>query len=380
MDSDVDIGEFFDAADREYRRNIQEEIYEGETRKEILDGQESQGKEYFDCESDVTGPEEGNIYAATSTPLPGRRAQTVCFRLSEEEDQCFVLLGRIRNKKKLKCVIYSSDSDNYPIQEVAAPRWKEKDIHIVKYVDDQTSAEKLDVSNCVKININGRSIGVKRAMKSEAKFRTIERNASMIGMKVNANKTQLLCISAACTFTPEPYFLDSQGSRIDSCEELKCLGFFFHKKPTARHHFECLLNKLRKCVWSLRHLRRSGFKQDELVSVYKAMIRPVAEYCCVVFHTLITEKESSRLDRFEAQCLKNIFGRKISYRKMLLKADIERLSERRQVILDKFAEKPLNHSDLKNGFLPPLYIMRRRLNGRKSEPIKSRKCVMAGED
>ena len=55
---------------------------------------------------------------------------------------------------------------------------------------------------------------------------------------------------------------------------------------------------------SLRHLRKSGFKQPELVKVYTAMIRPVAEYCSCVFHTLITEDESKRLDHFKSLCLK----------------------------------------------------------------------------
>ena len=61
-------------------------------------------------------------------------------------------------------------------------------------------------------------------------------------------------------------------------------------------------------MWSIRHLRKAGFNQTELVKVYEAMIRPVAEYCSSVFHTLITESESNKLDRFEAQYLKISLG------------------------------------------------------------------------
>ena len=60
------------------------------------------------------------------------------FKLGEEDDQRFVLLPSTKNKKRPKCVVYSSDSDTYPIQDVVAPRWKKKDIRVVKYVDDQT--------------------------------------------------------------------------------------------------------------------------------------------------------------------------------------------------------------------------------------------------
>ena len=64
-------------------------------------------------------------------------------------------------------------------------------------------------------------------------------------------------------------------------------------------------------MWSIRHLRKSGFKQEELVKEYIAIIRPVAEYCSTVYHTLITEEESQKLDMFESQCLKNIYGCRI---------------------------------------------------------------------
>ena len=66
------------------------------------------------------------------------------------------------------------DSDtNYPIEEFVAPRWSDKNILVVKYVDDQMSAEKLDMSNSIRMIVNGRDIGVKGAMKSEKQFRTI---------------------------------------------------------------------------------------------------------------------------------------------------------------------------------------------------------------
>ena len=119
--------------------------------------------------------------------------------------------------------------------------------------------------------------------------------------------TQLLCVSAARSFTPEPYIVDSVRKRVEACGTLKCLGFTFYNKPDARCHLETLVTRLRKRIWSIRHLRKAGFNQPELVKVYSAMIRPVAENCSPVFHTLMTEEESVKLDRFESQCLRNIW-------------------------------------------------------------------------
>ena len=76
------------------------------------------------------------------------------------------------------------------------------------------------------------------------------------------------------------------------------------------------------------------------------MIRSVAEYCQVVYHTLIMD----RLDRLEFQCLKNIYENRLSYHKMLKKAGIERLSGRRSKAFDKFAADAANSAAFKHWF------------------------------
>ena len=107
------------------------------------------------------------------------------------------------------------------------------------------------------------------------------------------------------------------------------LGFTFSSRPLADAHVRTILDKIRKRIWSLKHLKKKGFNQDELVKVYCTNIRPLAEYVQEVYHTMITAADSDKLDRIEARALKFIYGWKTSYAKMLLKAGIERLSERR---------------------------------------------------
>ena len=113
----------------------------------------------------------------------------------------------------------------------------------------------------------------------------------------------------------------------------------------------------------------------------------------------MTEEESVLLDRFESHCLKNIYGHRISYEKMLDKAGLEKLSIRRQSCFDKFAQKASESHRFRKWFprhisrrrssrvvqefkelyartdrlyFSPLYVMRRRLNGKTSQPIRSR--------
>ena len=41
------------------------------------------------------------------------------------------------------------------------------------------------------------------------------------------------------------------------------------------------------------HLRRAGFVGNELISLFNVFIRPVIEYCCVVYHPLLTVTQSN---------------------------------------------------------------------------------------
>ena len=141
------------------------------------------------------------------------------------------------------------------------------------------------------------------------------------------------------------------------------------------------------------NLRRRGFSQEDLLRVYIAMIHSVAEYCQVVYHTtIITEEESKWLDKLESQCLKNIYGKRLSYKI----AGIDSLSDRRAKGFDLFAHKAASSAAFRHWFprkvdrlggrhcevykeyfactdrlrFLPRFVMRLRLNGKTNEPIK----------
>ena len=69
------------------------------------------------------------------------------------------------------------------------------------------------------------------------------------------------------------------------------------------------------------------------------MLRPVAEYACVVFHSSYTDGQDERIERLQDHALKCIYGPGISARKMREMADIPTLRGRRIELSDKFAKK-----------------------------------------
>ena len=86
---------------------------------------------------------------------------------------------------------------------------------------------------------------------------------------------------------------------------------------------------MRERVWILRHLGNSGFTEQELAVVYTTVIRPVVDYCCVVYHSLLTDEQDQIVERMQSQALKNIYGYKLSYTQMREKTGITTLRARR---------------------------------------------------
>ena len=186
-------------------------------------------------------------------------------------------------------------------------------------------------------------------------------------MRINNDKTKMLCISACKSYVPQAYFHSSGGSRVSSTNSMKILGFTFSDQPNVKLHLKLLQQKLKCRIWALRHLRRNGFKQPDLVVVYTSMIRPLAEYCSSVYYSMITDSDSLELERLQMQALKSIFGWNNSYGSLLQKSGLERLDKRRDDAFFALAKKLSESSRFRTWFPKKLA---RREGIRSSETYK----------
>ena len=168
-------------------------------------------------------------------------------------------------------------------------------------------------------------------------FRRIIRNAQAIGMKANTKKTNLLCISDAMSFEAAAFIRAETGERLESGSQLKLLGFKFGQKPTCTEHVEGIWRSFRGRYWLLIHLKQHQFTTEELLTAYKSIIRPVAEYCSVVFHSMLTDRQDEQIERLQATALRYIYGFGPSYSTMRDWADLPTLRKRRIDACDKFA-------------------------------------------
>ena len=89
----------------------------------------------------------------------------------------------------------------------------------------------------------------------------------------------------------------------------------------------------------LRNLKKSGFTTDELVTVYKTMIRTVADYGAVVYHSSLSDVQDKTLDNLQNVALRCIYGQGMSGRAMREMARLDTLRKRRENMCMKFAKK-----------------------------------------
>ena len=263
--------------------------------------------------------------------------------------------------------------------------WQSVLLSVLMHVDDNIIHEKLFMDGHV-IDANGKKRA--QAIRSSNLFRQITMIAESMGMRVNASKTKVLCVSDARTYEAAAYVVDSEGNEIDSLDSLKVLGVHFSRNPDMAEQVNSICRKFRSRVWILRHLSHNGFSQEDLLKVYKSIILPTHDYCSNVYHSSLTLSQTVVLERLQAKALKAIYGYEPSYKELIEKAGITTLRARREARELAFARKcatsvrfarwfPIHESsrDTRQNlayreefarcvrcYNSPLFSMRRRLN------------------
>ena len=103
-------------------------------------------------------------------------------------------------------------------------------------------------------------------------------------------------------------------------------------------------------VWTLRHLKRVGIPNDKLTRIFQSYIRPIIEYASVVYDSMLTKTQSDAIERLQSNALKTIWGWDKSYEWCIENGAIERLDERREKAVIKFANKTLQNPRYENWF------------------------------
>ena len=115
-------------------------------------------------------------------------------------------------------------NDHFP----RTANWKYRPTCVLKYVDDFLGLEKLYLGNGYKVFTTNREATYIHAPTSQDFFETVSRNAGSMGLSVNADKSQLLCLSPSNSTEVTSYIkVNGEATRIYSQETLKQVGFMF---------------------------------------------------------------------------------------------------------------------------------------------------------
>ena len=285
--------------------------------------------------------------------------------LSDEEDSFQFLRPRPFNP--LDTTVEEEEAAgevvNIPLSACADP--------IKSYVDDFNTVENLRLGEALRHVTTGRQRIKVRALKSEMQFVRVGELAEEIGMKVNNNKTQTLCIHSDKSSEVSSYINAGSGT-VESGEMLKILGLYFNTEPNAIKHVTVTIEKFYRKLWTLRFPKGSGMDTAGLLKIYGVVIRSAVEYCSVVYHSLIPKYMSDRLEQIQKQAMRIIFGRGVNYRELLEQGMIDSLETRRIDSCTRFANRAKNNPRFVNRWFPPNMVTRGVRAGTRRKYIEKR--------
>ena len=64
---------------------------------------------------------------------------------------------------------------------------------------------------------------------------------------------------------------------------------------------QSIQKNMRSRLWMLRNLKSHSFKKEELLTVYRTIIRPALEYGAAVYHSSLTDEQDEALEKLQVQ-------------------------------------------------------------------------------
>ena len=189
---------------------------------------------------------------------------------------------------------------------------------MIKYVDDTTVYQTTtDIVNC----------DMQSAMNDIISW------CDTNHMKLNEKKT----VSMDVIFTnnrPSVHHVKINNSPIETVHSFKLLGLLITDDLSWEANTAHICQKANSRLYGLTLLRRAGLSQQQLLRVFKSIIRPVVEYACTVWHFSLTKADSDKIESIQKRALTTIFG-KHPYESNLESAGLPSLEKRRGELCQK---------------------------------------------
>jgi len=175
-------------------------------------------------------------------------------------------------------------------------------------------------------------------------------------MQLNTSKTKEMILGRIdSTSIPS---LSTPAGPIQRVTTFELLGLHLDAGLSWTTHINTSVSKASKRLYFLKQLRRAGVPPLQLLHFYTAVIRPVLEYACPVWHYSITRAQSQHLESIQKRAVHIIFSftRGMSYSNVLFVANLNLLKDRRDKFSRTFFQnmcKPRAPASCLHHLLPP---------------------------
>ena len=169
-------------------------------------------------------------------------------------------------------------------------------------------------------------------------------------MKINSKKTKVLLFIPSkrrIDFQPE---INLDGNLLDVIDQTRLVGFVLTDDLNWKKNTESLVTRAYAKMWILRRLKTLGASRRMLRLTYFQHIRSILEFGSPAWSCAITQIESEKLERVQKVALRLIYGRNISYKKLLILSNLTKLDVRREKLSLQFAKKASKHPKFKHWF------------------------------
>ena len=161
-----------------------------------------------------------------------------------------------------------------------------------------------------------------------------------------------------------PQNLNLNGITVDNCDTIKLLGIKISKDLKWAENTKHICSKVRKKIYILSKLKKFGLKTHELLVTWKTILRPLTEYAVPLWHPGLTKGDSEKLESMQKWAIGIILGVKyidnrryykfnnetLKYEVALEKTGLVPLSDRREILTNKFALQIVNSERHQNMF------------------------------
>ena len=224
----------------------------------------------------------------------------------------------------------------------------------MKYVDDISLAQSLNMKNCVVTNpdpsptlpptyhdCTGHILHTTQ-LPLQLQLDRLAELCKTQDMVINTGKSKIMIFNPSPHYdcTPKLTLPVMGGEYLEVVESFKLLGVIIRTDLKWCDNTDFICQKGYSRLWMLRRLKGLGATLDEMLDVYQKQVRSVLEMAVPVWHPALTLKDTKQIERFQKCAFYIILGGGyISYKNALEIFEIESLEKRRAKICEKFAMK-----------------------------------------